>query len=319
MKVEDLQRVRFARSPLTEAAESLWILISGKVQPIQQGWYRRVRGRLETVDLDLLRTVVPGTGIGLADFLLPSGEATTIEEQLRSVAELPTERLAANLHRLWPDGLPTRAGALLTDPAGARSLADALWHYWTIGLAPYWDRICAVIDGDIAFRAAALTRHGAADMFNGLHAKVGLTGDLLRLNMTHTAERQLDGGGMRLVPSVFSWPYIVFDIGATRPNSLVYPARGLGDLWHRTTALRPDDPLAKLLGRTRAAVLTALVVPGTTTGLARLLDQCPPAISQHVSVLRRSNLIVSRRSGRNDWHEQTQLGRSIAAAGSSDG
>jgi DNA-binding transcriptional ArsR family regulator len=319
MSIDDLQRVRFDRSPLTETAESLWILLSGRVQPAHRGWHARVNGQLAGVDLDLLRMIVPGTGAGLADFLLPTEAASTMDHQLQAVAELPTERLAANLHRLWPGGLPEPAGSLLADAAGPRRIAEALRRYWTVAVAPFWDRMRAVIDEDIAYRATTLTRCGVAAMFDGLHPKIHLTGEVLRLDIAHSGDRQLTGAGMRLVPSVFAWPFIVVDVGTTSPNCLVYPARGVGDLWHHDTPPQPDDPLAELLGRTRAAILTAVAAPNSTTALARQLGQSAPAISQHLSILRRSGLVTSWRSGRSVYYRQTPLGRSVAGAGAGSG
>jgi DNA-binding transcriptional ArsR family regulator len=72
-----------------------------------------------------------------------------------------------------------------------------------------------------------------------------------------------------------------------------------------------DDTLASLLGRSRAAILTSLSVPRCTTELALTLGQSPPAVSQHLSVLRRSALVVSWRSGRKVLYKRTALGASI--------
>ena len=314
MTIEDLQRIRFSPSPLTEAAESLWILLSGKVHPAHQGWYDQVRGGLGGVDLGLLRMIVPGVGASLARFLLPTGAATTIEQQLETLAELPSEVLATSLHALWPDGIPPAGQSLLADAAGPRRIADALWRYWAVAVQPHWVGIAAVVEEDIAYRAALLTRSGVSAMFDGLHHKVRLLGDELHLDMTRSGERQLTGAGMRLVPSVFAWPYIVFDAGATTPNSLIYPARGVGNLWNGATGPPlPDDPLSDLLGRTRAAILTALEAPSSTTALARHLGRTAPAISQHLAVLRRSGLITSWRSGRTVYYQQTTLGHSVVS------
>jgi DNA-binding transcriptional ArsR family regulator len=317
MTMGDLQRTLFGHSPLLEVAESLWMLSSGRIQPVHRRWYDDVRDRLKHVDLELLDAVVPGTVPKLASFLLPSvGNGTvTIEQQLSAVAGLPAERLSRELHALWQEKLPKVARQLIADgDAGPRRIADAMWRYWTVAIAPHWLEIRAVLDEDIAYRAAVLTRKGAGAMFDGLHHKIRLHDGNLHLEMPVANDRVLVGDGIRLVPSVFSWPYIVFDVNAESPPSLVYPARGVGELWSTAEQETDEDALGALLGRNRAAILLALAVPQSTTKLALALGQSAPAVSQHLSVLRRGGLVASWRSGRFVFYQRTNLGSSIVEA-----
>src|SRR5688572_27231183 len=164
MTMRDLERMRFGHSPLLEVAESLWMLSSRRIQPVHRRWYDDVRDRLKHVDLELLDAVVPGTVPKLAPFLLPSvGNGTvTIEQQLDAVASLPAERLRAELRTLWQEKPPKIAQQLIADgDAGPHRIADAMWRYWTVAIAPYWLEIRAVLDEDIAHRAAVLVRKGA--------------------------------------------------------------------------------------------------------------------------------------------------------------
>jgi DNA-binding transcriptional ArsR family regulator len=75
-----------------------------------------------------------------------------------------------------------------------------------------------------------------------------------------------------------------------------------------------DEPLAALLGRTRAAILEMTAVPLSTTQIAHELGQSPGSVNQHLSVLRGSGLVVSRRSGRSVLYRQTPLAQSMIAA-----
>jgi len=318
MSVTDLQQTRFIHSPLMEVAESLWIVSSGKVQPMHRGWYDAVRDRLSKADLELLAAVVPGSKAKLARFLMPANVdgATTVERQLQAVAELPPQRLHGDLSRLWDDELPPRGRELVVAGAdGPRQVADALWEYWSLAVDPYWDGIRAVVDCDIAHRATTMTREGVATMFAGLHHKVSMHGETLHLDMTSSHDRELTGAGLRLVPSVFAWPYIIFDVTADHPTYLVYPARGVGDVWGTTGPGYRDDALGALLGRNRAEVLVALGVPHSTIKLALDLGQSPASVSQHLSVLRRAGLVTSQRSGRFVYYERTTLGTSVVEAG----
>jgi DNA-binding transcriptional ArsR family regulator len=54
--------------------------------------------------------------------------------------------------------------------------------------------------------------------------------------------------------------------------------------------------------------------PGSTTELALELGQSPPAVSAHLSILRRCGLVTSWRSGRRVLYQQTPLAGSIVTA-----
>jgi DNA-binding transcriptional ArsR family regulator len=75
-----------------------------------------------------------------------------------------------------------------------------------------------------------------------------------------------------------------------------------------------EDRLGSLLGRARAAILTMLSVPMSTTQLAHELEQSPGTVSQHLSILRGSGMVTSWRAGRSVLYRQTALGASVTAA-----
>jgi DNA-binding transcriptional ArsR family regulator len=318
MSASDLGRMRFAQSPLIEAVESLWIISSGRVQAVHQSWFDEVRGRLDRVDMGLLGTVVPGHLPYLASFLLPEaiGPATTLEQQLQALADMPADHVCREIKELWRLAPLSPAGRRLIGdgPAGPRRIADSLWDYWQVAVAPYWSDIRAVLDEDVAYRAATLTKSGVSGLLESLHEKVVLDCDTLQVNAQPSSDTQLSGAGLQLLPSVFVWPYVVFDVRSNTPSSLTYPARGVGNLWGAMKPPPDEDALAALIGRSRAAILVALAVPQSTTTLALGLGQSPPSVSQHLSVLRRSGLVVSWRSGRSVLYRRTNLATSIVDA-----
>jgi len=55
MSPADLERMRFAYSPLAEVAESVYVLNSGQIPCCTAPWYELIRERLRQVDMDLLR------------------------------------------------------------------------------------------------------------------------------------------------------------------------------------------------------------------------------------------------------------------------
>jgi len=102
--------------------------------------------------------------------------------------------------------------------------------------------------------------------------------------------------------------------------SLTYGARGVGTLWETDVREASDEEaLGALLGRSRAAVLTAVGLPRSTTELAVELAQSPPAVSGHLSVLRRCGVVTSWRSGRRVLYQRTPLATSILTAASQAG
>src|SRR6266545_4246933 len=155
MSATDLERMRFAYSPLAEVAESLYMVNSGRIHRLHRAWFDMAHDGLRRVDMALLRAIVP---------------APTIEQQLKLVADCPADRLRADLEVVWHGDLPPAAEQLVADGAsGARHLPDALWQYWGVAIEPHWRQIRAVLDADIAYRAARLARGGIEALLSDLH------------------------------------------------------------------------------------------------------------------------------------------------------
>ena len=319
MSVADLGRMRFAYSPLAEVAESLYLLASGRIPSVHREWFEAVRHRLAGVDLTLLRAVVPGT-MFVPEYLFGGATSpnTAISDQLAQVAELPPELIRDRLELVWHnEPLPPPATQLIEDgAAGPRRLADALGAYWTAAIEPYWPNIRPVLDDDVAHRAGELTRRGAEAMLSGLHPEVSVQGETMTIAKRIDDERELSGAGLVLVPSVFTWPNVIFAPGTDQPSVLTYAARGVGNVWGNQDADRQsdDEALGALIGRSRAAILLALGLPHSTTELALKLGQSPPAVSQHLAVLRRSGLVTSWRNGRSVLYRRTPLAASVVEA-----
>jgi len=316
MSPADLERMRFAYSPLAEVAESVYVLNSGQISVLHRAWYELIRERLRQVDMDLLRAIVPAPRPHVAGFLLSGATepATSIEQQLRLVGECSRDRLRADLAVVWRGELPAATEQAIAD--GGQRIADALWQYWTVAIEPYWMQIRGVLDADVAYRAARLAKGGIATLLADLHPELELAEHAIQLTGTRqNAEHDLRGAGLLLVPCVFAWPHLMVDPGIDNPPSITYGPRGIGELWP-SAAARPvdEDALGALLGRSRAAILLAVAMPMSTTDLARALGQSNPAVNEHLSVLRRSGLVTSWRSGRRVLYQRTPLATSIVAA-----
>jgi DNA-binding transcriptional ArsR family regulator len=76
-----------------------------------------------------------------------------------------------------------------------------------------------------------------------------------------------------------------------------------------------SDALARLLGRTRAALLESLAEPASTHTLARRHGLAPSTVSEHLSALRDARLVTSRRQRHAVMYQQTRLGMALASGG----
>jgi DNA-binding transcriptional ArsR family regulator len=77
-----------------------------------------------------------------------------------------------------------------------------------------------------------------------------------------------------------------------------------------------SDPLAELLGQTRAAILRLTFTERSTGELARELGVSAATVSGHTKALRAAGLIVSARAGKSVLHTLTPLGaRLLDSAG----
>jgi DNA-binding transcriptional ArsR family regulator len=168
---------------------------------------------------------------------------------------------------------------------------------------------------DVAERTALMRRHGVLAMLSTLSPDLRLRG--LTLEGRYPWDRRVRpvGQGLVLMPSAFwtGYPLITWDPQDGCRCVLIYPARrspsqGLGS---GTGSHPAEDPLATLLGATRAAVLRALCQPHTTTTLARQVEISPASASSHAATLRGAGLIASERHGQTVIHRISDLGSAL--------
>ncbi|MGX4687771.1 ArsR/SmtB family transcription factor [Streptomyces sp. JNUCC 63] len=155
-----------------------------------------------------------------------------------------------------------------------------------------------------------LARHGAAGLFNSLHPGIAWSGGTLRVDSRFTVEPAVPL--VIVVPSlVAARPAVAVDpvCGGRGPPMVAYPVRD------RATAPAPlsAEP-ARLLGPTRAGLLTALTRPASTTQLAERHYLSPATVSYHLGVLHQAGLVTRARSGRTVLHRRTPAGSRPAGA-----
>ncbi len=292
---------------------SLIVLRAPASHSLHLPWVRATRPLVSTLDLSELFALVPVRG-PTADFLAPppASPLPDFAEELQAVRATPPDRVAAELAEV--PGLPEPAAERVRrDPEAAIGrLADALRAYWDIALAGHWPRIRALLEADVLWRSRRLAAGGAAALFEDLHETITWHRGRLTAADPSRYSGSLSGEGLLLVPAVMTWPGVRKMIEPYQPQ-LAYPARAIGTLWEAGAPPAPHA-LAALIGRTRAAMLTALAEPCSTTALARRLSITPGAASQHLSVLAGAGMVTRSRVGRLVLYGRTRTGDMLAAA-----
>lgn len=307
-----LGQTRFSFSPLAEAVLSLRLLGQPRPAHVHSPWLGEARGRLDRADLELLLSVVP-PGPYIASCLVPSGRVSqpSLEEQLTALTKLTAVDLERDLQQVWCGRtLPRRVAVLLeSGPRATAQLAEALWDYWDAVIRPFWPRMCAVLEDDVSHRMAGLVDEGVYSLLRDLHPEISVEGDRMYVDKPHCDGEVQYASQMILTPSVFAWPDLILEDGEDGRFGLTYTARGIARVWEGrdAPAVRGPEPLATLLGRTRAAILRYTSVPMSTTQIARELGQSPAAVNEHLGILRNAGLVTSRRSGRSVLYRQTPL------------
>ncbi|HEV8651894.1 MAG TPA: DUF5937 family protein [Actinomycetes bacterium] len=185
--------------------------------------------------------------------------------------------------------------------------------FWDAALAPWWTRISAMLESEIASRARRLVAVGAQAAFTGLHQTVCWDEGTLYVHPTKKAPADVDlaGRGLLLVPAAFTWPNVWPRTDPPWDPALVYPPSGIADLWAPDE--RRDDALEALLGRRRAQVLHELDRPASTLELAQRMGVSPGGVSDHLTILRRAGLVMRRREGRRVIYARTAKGDDLRA------
>ncbi|MFF5215819.1 helix-turn-helix domain-containing protein [Micromonospora sp. NPDC000442] len=322
---ERLVRSRFALSRLTEVTNALEVLAHPERAPYARSWVTQTRRTLAPGSVDVLFALVNGAAAYIPDFLspLPGSYQPTLDEELAAVAATTAEDVHRQLRTAFrigppppvllersPTGrdprppLPATVAELLArrgEEALLTRVVDQLARFWRHTQVDLWPTLHRVLDEDIRHRATLATRTGLADIVRTLDPR--LTWDGRRVTLDSPAELSLDAArGLILSPSAFL-PRPAVYLGAPGLVMVGYPARGRGQVWSLPA---PAGEETGILGARRAALLTDLATPLTTTELAARHGISPATVSYHLGRLRRAGLVVSRREGHEVRYERTR-------------
>lgn len=316
---DDLLAVRFAWSPAWETLGAVRTFVDEGSRPHHGPWLRAVGARAARLELEPLLALQPPRGF-VPDFLTPPpGTARPrLRDQLAEIRQTPPEQVTRELARCRETVVDERhldeIDRLLSDPVAARALlASCLRDAWAALVAPFWVRIRALLDRDIEERARTLARHGLRRMLGELHPKIRWTARGLSCRDANRTRVKVDERGLVLLPSAYLWPHVAVIADEPWLPTIAYPARGVGELWASPAA--PPDALARLLGRTRALVLSTLERPLSTTTVAALLELSPSGASRHLLALRDAGLVSALRRSHEVRYRRTALGAALIRGG----
>jgi DNA-binding transcriptional ArsR family regulator len=320
---EDLARTRIAGSPrpLLEANFAVRMLGERSQPPRLGAWRRQVLDRLPRNARVLFELMPPR---GYTPMFLNPNRSGGVAEQLEFVCAASRSEIRREMTSFAArHAVSGWARELEGDRKLLGRLAEALDQVYAAAVAPYWADVCASFSADRATRARDLLDGGIDRLLAGLHPErirwVPPVLEVLTVSRLR-GELRLDGRGLLLVPTVFGPEAPTIDPTGEQP-CLTYPARHDGSQVPLVSAgrgLGPDGVpphLVALLGRTRAAVLHAIVRhPGcSTSDLATAARVSASSASEHATVLRAAGLITTVRHRQTALHAPTPAGSSLLA------
>lgn len=197
------------------------------------------------------------------------------------------------------------AGRLLKDPVAVRGWVRRLLEDCDEAFfAEVWQRVRPALAADTRHKSELLRRRGLREALTAVSPALHLEDGGTRIRADKLAEGETTatdpavGPGLSFVPSHFGWPHLmILHRPGWRPvvhypvgSPELPPPASADALKRRLEALA--HPLRIQLCRNVARA------PYTTGELADLLGVTAPEVSRHLAVLRRADLITTRRRGR---------------------
>jgi DNA-binding transcriptional ArsR family regulator len=303
-----LDRTRIATSPLWETVASLHLLARN---PDRAPWpYTSwARGARKVLSDEAVRPVdVLTADAGMPDFFCPPPPLVnpTIGEELAALQAIDPSVVRDQLAAHYPDRLPPSFVPFRDNPRDAlRNLAGGLAAYWDGALAPHWPAMRAALEEEVLLRARALAADGPGALLSDLHERVQWQAPTLTLVKGYEHTFAARSRRLALIPLLFSRGALICSTDDPEVVAVSYQARGAvvladgPDPRGRAGAdIGRTDRLAALLGPGRATVLRALILPGTTAGLAVQLGLAASTVSEHLTGLHAAGVVYRSRVGR---------------------
>ncbi|RKN28309.1 ArsR/SmtB family transcription factor [Micromonospora musae] len=260
-----------------------------------------------------LAHLLPARG-RLPDFLTPFDGLESLEAGLDAIRAVPARRVRADVTAAYAE-LPAtslRRRLAAADPEVFDLLVRATRTWFEAVLAPHWAQLVLAHQRQVETAAQQYASTGLDGLLDGLHPLIRWRAPVLDVETWWSGDLPGTGQGLILVPSPLAGMRPRVLVEPDRPVLLVYPVA----VGSALIAAPEVDPLARLLGRTRAAVLRRLGEPGghTTTTLARATGISLASASEHATALRGAGLLSTDRTGGAARHRLTPLGAHLLGA-----
>jgi DNA-binding transcriptional ArsR family regulator len=301
LTAEDLLRTKFASHPAPLVELGLALATLQRRDPVLGNWRRSAAARFPGAARPLLG-LIPASATGPL-FLDPV--STGLAEGLELVQQAPARFVRDELQRVFgtraPPPWPRRLAA--RDRQTWRDLDRALRLAHDHLLRDAWPRVRSGFRAELAWRSRLIAELGVAAALSALHPRISWSGTVLQIDAATEFDVYPRGAGLTLLPSVLWTGRPMITDHPDGSAVIVYPALTPLPLIGAVAA----DPLAELLGQTRAYVLRLAFRERTTTELARELGTSASTVSGHTRTLRAAGLIVTARAGKAVLHSVTPL------------
>ncbi|MGN9764560.1 ArsR/SmtB family transcription factor [Micromonospora sp. SD12] len=311
----DLCRVRFADrlhpvGTAMLACQALYDAEAAWTAPGPAAHAATAAGRVRSA-ASVLRHLLPARG-RLPDFLTPLDGLESVAAGLEAIRAAPVGRIRAEVTAAYAQlpATPLRRRFAEADRETMNLFGRALGTWYDAVLAPHWADLTDAHGHQVAEASGRLAAQGLDGLLNALHPAIRWEAPSLTLTVRTwwSATVSGTGHGLLLLPSPLAGPHPRVLVEPDRPVLVVYPAP-----MPRRVEAGVADPLGRLLGSTRAAVLRRLGRPGrhTTTTLGRGVGISVSSASEHAGALRAAGLVSSVRDGGAVLHRVTPLGAEL--------
>lgn len=310
-----LSRSRFALSPLAETMGSMIVLGKPSADAWLTAWHARHHDRFHAAlgadpfARGLVRLL--GSTKWIPRYVAippPGGMRTRLTDELKNVAHASDEDVRAGLEESAAQSWRRHDLGWLSGKDLAPRTAEVLEFVWRRHVRPDWPRRRVLLERDVTYRAGLLAAYGWPAAVRRMSRRSAWVGaDAIRFSDQAAPDRVVGEDGMLFVPvSVSSGSWLCED--PPDRHALVYPARGFA----AEPCERPAGALDRLLGANRAAILTELERPATSSELAALLELSLGTVGGHLTVLRDAGLVLGERAGRRVVYRRTRRGDDLA-------